>query len=387
MKSRKLLMIPGPIEFEPEVIQTMGQPTTSHVAPEFISSFGNALKMMRTVWQAPNGQPFIISGSGTLAMDMAGANLIEAGDNVLVISTGYFGERYFELLKRYGANVDILRADTGDIVSIESIDKQLSKKDYKLLTFTHVDTSTAVLNDAKSIGALGKKHNVLTVLDGVCSVAGEEIKQEEWNLDVVLTASQKAIGVPPGLALLVASEKAIVTWKNRKTPVSNYYTDWSNWLPIMQAYENGKPSYFGTPAVNLVQALEVSLKLILNEGLEQRFERHKTISKAFRNAISALNLTTVTKEHYSASTLTAPYFPEGIASSDILAQISKAGVIIAGGLRAGGQNDYFRVGHMGAVNQSDIIATISAIEIALQNVGYKFEKGIGLKAAMEFLND
>lgn len=387
MKSRKLLMIPGPIEFEPQVLQAMGQPTTSHVAPDFIASFGHALKMMRDVWQAPNGQPFIIAGSGTLAMDIAGANLIETGDNALVISSGYFGERYFELLKRYGANVDILRADLGHIVSMEAIDEQLSKKEYKLLTFTHVDTSTAILNDAKAIGALGKKHNVLTILDGVCSVASEEIKQEEWGLDVVLTASQKAVGVPPGLALLIASQKAMTVWKNRKTPVSNYYGDWSNWLPIMQAYESGKPSYFGTPAVNLVQALEVSLKLILNEGLTQRFQRHKTISKAFRNAMSALGLTFIgTSETVASNTLTAPYFPKGIKGSDVLTAINKAGVITAGGLLGEIKSEYFRVGHMGAINRADILATIGAIETALQSVGHKFETGIGLKAAMEVLN-
>lgn len=381
-------MIPGPIEFEPEVLQAMGQPTTSHVAPDFIESFGNALEMMRDIWQAPNGQPFIIAGTGTLAMDIAGANLIESGDNALVISTGYFGDRYFELLKRYGANVDILHADIGNIVPMEVIDEQLSKKNYKLLTFTHVDTSTAVLNDAKNIGVLGKKHNVLTILDGVCSVAGEDIKQEEWGLDIVLTASQKAIGVPPGLALLVASKKAISTWENRNTPVSNYYADWGNWLPIMKAYESRKPSYFGTPAVNLVQALEVSLKLILTEGLEQRFIRHRTISKAFRAALEAMNLSFIANsEEISPNTLTAPYFPDGINGGDILEAINKAGVITAGGLLGEIKNKYFRVGHMGTVNRADILATIGAIEAALKNVNHSFVIGSGLKAAMEVLSD
>lgn len=156
MKARKLLMIPGPIEFEPEVMQSMAIPTPSHVDPNFIEIFGNALKLMKEVWLCPTGQPFIIAGTGTLAMDIAGANLIENGDNTLVISTGYFGERYAELLKRYGANVDILKAPLGDIVPMNQIEDQLKKKTYKLLTFTHVDTSTAVLNDAKSIGELGE---------------------------------------------------------------------------------------------------------------------------------------------------------------------------------------------------------------------------------------
>jgi alanine-glyoxylate transaminase / serine-glyoxylate transaminase / serine-pyruvate transaminase len=383
MKGRKLLMIPGPIEFEPEVMQAMAIPTPSHVDPDFIETFGHALEMMRAVWLCPSGQPFIIAGTGTLAMDMAGANLIENGDNALVISTGYFGERYAELLKRYGANVDILKAPLGDIVPLEQVEAQLRQKKYKLMTFTHVDTSTAVLNDAKSLGALGLKYDVLTILDGVCSVAGEEIRQEEWGIDVVLTASQKAVGVPPGLALLVASPKAMQAFESRKSPVGNYYCDWSNWLPIMKAYENRTPSYFGTPAVNLIMALEVSLEKILKEGLENRFNRHRLTGQAFRSAIRALGLKMIpVNEAVSANTLSAPYYPEGVAGAKLLKTISSEGVIVAGGLLPEIKSSYFRIGHMGAVNQSDLLATIGAIEAGLQHCNYPFEIGTGIKAIL-----
>lgn len=383
MKARKLLMIPGPIEFEPEVMQAMSVPTPSHVAPNFIESFGNSLELMKKVWQCPSGQAFIIAGTGTLAMDLAGSNLIESGDNALVISTGYFGERYAELLKRYGANVDILRAPVGDIVPIDEVEAKLKTKDYKLLTFTHVDTSTAVLNDPK----LGRKYNVLTVLDGVCSVAGEEIRQEEWGIDIVLTASQKAIGVPPGLALLVASQKAMEVWKNRKTPVCNYYADWGNWLPIMDAYEARKPSYFGTPAVNLIIALEVSLKIILKEGMDIRFQRHQRIANAFRSAIKAMELDMIpVNEKVAANTLSAPCYPEGVEGGNLLQEITKNGVIMAGGLLADIKSKYFRIGHMGSVNQSDILSSIAAIESALITCGYSIKPGIGLNAAQEILN-
>lgn len=387
MKARKLLMIPGPIEFEPEVMQAMSVPTTSHVAPDFIESFGSSLEMMRAVWQSPSGQPFILAGTGTLAMDLAGSNLIEPGDNALVISTGYFGERFANLLKRYGANVDILKAPVGDIVPIDEVEEKLKAKNYKLLTFTHVDTSTAVLNDPKPFGELGKKYNVLTVLDGVCSVAGEEIRQDEWGIDIVLTASQKAIGVPPGLALLVASKKAMETWKNRKTPVGNYYADWGNWLPIMEAYEARNPSYFGTPAVNLVLALETSLKIILKEGMENRFQRHQKIAKAFRSAISALGLNMIpVNESVAANTLSAPCYPDGVEGGNLLPEITKNGVIMAGGLLADIKSKYFRIGHMGSVNQSDILSSIAAIESALLACGSSIKPGIGLKAAQEILN-
>ncbi|MFP4017898.1 MAG: pyridoxal-phosphate-dependent aminotransferase family protein [Bacteroidales bacterium] len=386
MKSRKLLMIPGPIEFEPSVLQTMSTPTTSHVAPDFVQSFGNALDMMKKVWLAPSGQPFIIPGSGTLAMDMAAANLVEKHDNVLVISTGYFGERYADLMRRYSDQVDVLRAERGNIVPPGEIEKQLKEKKYKVLAFTHVDTSTAVKNDPVPIAELGKKYDVLTILDGVCSVGGEEMRQEDWGIDIAFTASQKAIGVPPGLALLVASPKAMESWKNRKSPVPNYYADWSNWLPIMQAYGNRTPAYFGTPAVNLVLALEESLKIILDEGMEKRFRRHEKIGKAFRKAMKAAGLNMIPQEEkVSADTLSAVFFPEEINGKDFLQKVSEEGIMLAGGLLADIKSKYFRVGHMGAVSRNDLLATIGAVEYALKNSGYNIEPGIALKAAQEIL--
>ncbi len=387
MKDRPLLMIPGPIEFDPDVILAMGKPGTSHVAPDFIEQFGSALEKIREVWLAPSGQPFIMSGSGTLAMDMAGSNLLEAGDAALVISTGYFGERYAELLKRYGASVTLIPSPPGEVPDVVEVENELQRKKYKLLTFTHVDTSTAVKVNPEPMGQLGRKYGTLTILDGVCSVAGEEIRQEEWGIDVVLTASQKAIGVPPGLALLVASRRAMETFHSRRTPVGNYYADWNNWLPIMEAYEARKPSYFGTPAVSLISALHVSLSQILDEGMEPRFKRHTIIGSAFRAACKALALDQVPRrDAVAANTLSAPKYPEGISGTELLPQINKAGAILAGGLHPDIKDSYFRVGHMGAITQGDLLATIGAIETGLLKCGYQFPAGAGITAAFKELN-
>jgi alanine-glyoxylate transaminase/serine-glyoxylate transaminase/serine-pyruvate transaminase len=387
MKDRTLLMIPGPIEFEPAVMAALGAPTASHVAPDFIEVFGQSIERMRKVWMAPSGQPFIIAGSGTLAMDITAANLVEPGDNVLVVSTGYFGDRYEELLKRYGAAVTTIHAGVGDIIEPDKVEIILKGGAFKLMTFTHVDTSTAVLVDPKTMGKLGKKYGVLTVLDGVCSVGGEEIRQEKWGIDVVLTASQKAIGVPPGLALLTASPKAISAWKRRKTPVGNYYADWKNWLPIMEAYESRKPSYFGTPPVNHICALNVSLGQILEEGMEARFARHKKISTACKKAVDALGLKQVpTSQKHAASTMTAPYYPDGVKGSDLLPKIKEAGAVLAGGLHPDIKASYFRIGHMGAVKPGDILATVGAIETGLPACGYKFKPGAGVTAAQRVLS-
>ena len=386
MKDRKLLMIPGPIEFTPEVLRAMGMPTTSHVAPNFIEVFGEALERLREVFLCPNGQPFVIAGSGSLAMDVAAANLVEPGDKALVVNTSYFSDRMGAILERYGATVTHVRAHSvGDVPALEDVEAALKQGGYKVMAFTHVDTSTAVIVYATSLGALGQQSGVLTILVGVCSVAGEEIQQEEWGIDLAFTASQKAIGVPPGLALVVAGPRAIDAFTERRAPVGSYYADWTNWLPVMEAYEARRPSYFGTPAVNLIWALNVSLGQILEEGMAARFQRHRGLNQAFKAAIAALGMEQVpVRPEVAANTLTAPYYPEGVDKA-LLGYVSEAGVILAGGLHAEIRDRYFRVGHMGAVTESDILVTVGAMERGLLRAGYKFDVGTGLAAAQEVL--
>jgi len=386
MKARKLLMIPGPIEFDPAVMRAMGAFTTSHVATDFIEIFGEAIERMRSVWLSSSGQPFVIAGSGTLAMEMAVANLTEPGDRVLVLNIGYFGDRFAEILQRYDTVVDQVKAPLGDAISLTAVSDQLAHSDYKLMTITHVDTSTAVRSDVQALAKLGREHGVVVVLDGVCSIAGEELRMDEWGVDLALTASQKAIGVPPGLALLVAGPVAMQAWGSRKTPVRNYYADFGKLLPIMEAYEARKPSYFGTPPVNLIFALNRSQEQILEEGMEARFTRHLQMGKAMQLALSALDLKQVpTNAIHAASTLSAAYCPEGIALADFLKEVSNAGVIIAGGLHPDIKTRYFRIGHMGATTYGDLLATIAAIETGLAQCGYDFEPGSGLAAAQRVL--
>ncbi|MBN1536657.1 MAG: alanine--glyoxylate aminotransferase family protein [Anaerolineales bacterium] len=382
MKNRTLLMIPGPIEFEPAVLAAMGAPTTSHVAADFIEAFGQSLERMRRVFMSENGQPFILAGSGTLAMDSVGANLVEPGDRVLVICTGYFGDRYAALLKRYGAQVDQVTAPVGGRPSLEDIEKALKQQKYKIVFVTHVDTSTGVIADVPGTATLAAQYGALSVVDGVCSIAGEELNMSAWGVDVALTASQKAIGVPPGLALFVVNPRAMQAFKGRKAPITNYYADWANWLPVMQAYEARQAGYFGTPAVNLVWALNVSLGQILEEGINARVERHRVLSNACKAAAAALRLNQVAiKPEWAANTMTALRYPPGITGAEFLPRVAKAGAYLAGGLHPDIKNEYFRIGHMGATKIGDVLATVGAIEFALIQCDYRFESGSGVSAA------
>jgi alanine-glyoxylate transaminase/serine-glyoxylate transaminase/serine-pyruvate transaminase len=171
----------------------------------------------------------------------------------------------------------------------------------------------------------------------------------------------------------------------RKAPVGSYYADWTNWLPVMEAYEDRRPSYFGTPAVNLIWALNVSLGQILEEGMDLRFQRHRRLNEAFKAAIGALGMDQVpVRPQVAACTLTAPYYPDGVDKA-LLGYIKEAGVIVAGGLHPEIRDRYFRVGHMGAVTESDIRVTIGAVEKALVQAGHRFDLGAGLTAVQRAL--
>jgi alanine-glyoxylate transaminase/serine-glyoxylate transaminase/serine-pyruvate transaminase len=382
MKNRTLLMIPGPVEFEPAVLAAMGEPTTSHLAPSFIEAFGQSLQDLRLVFESPAGQPLVLAGSGTLAMDSAGANLVEPVDKALVVDTGYFSERFASILERYGAQVTRISTSPGSRPSLEQVKSVLESGAFKLMTITHVDTSTAVIAEVEQLAALGRKYGVLVIVDGVCSVAGEQLHMDSWGVDLALTASQKAIGVPPGLGLLMIGPRALESFQQRTTPVLNYYADWTNWLPVMQAYEACKTSYFGTPPVNLIFALNISLKQILAEGMPERITRHILISQACKAGIHALGLSQVPiRVEYGAHTLTAPRYPVGVNGADFLARVLQSGVTLAGGLFPAIRSEYFRIGHMGAVTLGDVLATVSAIESALAACGYKFSPNIGVEAA------
>lgn len=384
MKNRTLLMIPGPIEFEPAVMSALAAPTTSHVAPDFIETFGQALEAMRKVFLCPEGQPFILAGSGTLGMDTAAANLVESGDRALVVNTGYFSDRFAAILARYGAQVTQVGAPPGGRPALDEVEEALKKETYKLMTITHVDTSTGVINDVQNLAFLCKQYGVLCVVDGVCSLAAEDLRMQEWGVDLALTASQKAIGTPPGLALVVAGKAAMESFRARKTPVQSYYSDWNHWLPVMEAYEGRKAGYFGTPAVNLVCALQTSLDQILKEGMDVRFERHAAISRACKAGIKALGLGQVPlDDDMAAHAMTAPRYPQGTEPGRFLAEMSKAGITVAGGLHPAIKNEYFRIGHMGAVTIGDVLAVLAAVEISLERCGQEAMAGRGVQAALQ----
>ena len=383
---RKLLMIPGPISFDPEVLRAQARPSLSHVEADFGAIFGRALRSLHQVFMCEKGQPFVLAGSGTLAMELAAANFVERGQRAVVVDTGWFSQRYADILKRYTDDVELVSGEVGAVPSLDKVEAALKARPAQMLTITHVDTSTGVIAPVKELAALARKHGALSAVDGICATAACEFRQDAWQVDICFTASQKAIGVPAGLGLTMLSDEAMQRFQQRQTPVPNYYCDINNWLPVMQAYEQDKVAYFATPAVNLIYALDVSLKQILAEGMEPRFQRHARLGNAFQEGMRGLGLELLAKPGLEAPTISAMYYPEGVDAS-LVGKVAANGVTIAGGVMPGLAPKYFRVGHMGACTPSDIVATIGAIERGLLECGAKVQLGAGLAAAQQILSD
>ncbi|KAI9878366.1 MAG: hypothetical protein M1830_001109 [Pleopsidium flavum] len=374
------LLIPGPVEFDDAVLKSMSHYSESHVGAPFVSTFGETLTMLRKLFQTtrPDAQPFVISGSGTLGWDMVAANLAERGDEVLVLHTGYFADSFADCFETYGVKATQLKAPIGDRPQLPEVEKALKEKKYKIVTVTHVDTSTGVLSEIKALSEMVHKVSpeTLVVVDGVCSVGSEEICFDDWALDVVLTASQKAIGCPAGLLIMMCSGRAIETFKNRTTPPSSYFASFKNWLPIMQNYEAKKASYFATPSPQLIHALHTSLTQILSNPLSTRFATHRAASQKVKQQIADLGLTQVaSKPENQANGMTALYLPEGVKAAELLPKLLKKGVIFAGGLHREIAAKYVRIGHMGVSvtdpKRDDIDRALKALKEGLADLGYQ----------------
>ena len=377
----KLLMIPGPIEVADDVLLANAHPSMAHISPDVLPIFGESLAMSRQVVDAPNSQPFIIAGSGTLGWDMAAANLIQPGEDVLVLTTGYFGDSLTECLETYGAKPTQLTAPVGGRSTREEIANALKEKKYKAITITHVDTSTGILNDVESIAKVVQEvsPDTLIIVDGVCSVGSEEIHMEAWGVDYILFASQKGLGCPPGLCLAVASQRAIETFEKRSVPPGTYFGSWKKWIPVMKSYEARKPSYFATPSVNLVYALHCSLKTMTqgSVSLSQRFQLHREASQKVKKTIAELGLEQLalpdSREGGVANGMTAVRYPTGFGAADILPKMAQRGVVFGAGLHKDCKDQYFRIGHMGVSvcdsSRNDIDVILNHLRDVLSELG------------------
>ncbi|KAF0823013.1 alanine--glyoxylate aminotransferase family protein [Cytobacillus firmus] len=368
MPNEEMLLIPGPTPVVDSIYEAMSQETRGHTDPRFAAIYKNAIEKTREMLKT-DGEVFVISGSGTIAMEMALVNTVAAGERLLIISQGFFGDRFQHLAKAFGIHADIIQSEWGKQVDPATVEEKLASHSYKAVTITHADTSTGVAADLDSLVPIIKKHGALVILDGVCATAAmEEDMSKSYDggkIDVVLTGSQKAIGVPPGLAIVAFNQTALAA-REQMERVPAYYCDIYNWIPIM----HDPQKYFATPPVNLIYAYDEGMKLVLAEGMDNRYKRHEAYGKAVRAALAEYGMKAIADENAAAATLSCILYPEGMEDAEFRASLAKKGVIVAGAL-AHLAGKAFRIGHMGNTTEDMLEKAIVLIGETMNEVGFE----------------
>jgi aspartate aminotransferase-like enzyme len=280
MDQSVLVMIPGPTPVVKSIQEQMGRDIQAFGDPRFVKCYKTLIDDLGKLFNC-SGKTFPIAGTGTLAMEMAIANTTKRGDNVLIVTNGFFGDRFIEICERKGLKVDVLAAEWGECITAEEINKRLMKKPYAAITVSHVDTSTAVVAPVAEIGGIMKKYpDTIYIVDGVAATGAEYTDVDGMGIDLLFTGSQKAFGVCPGMLVVWAGQKALARRKALGM-IPEYYVDFEKWIPIM----DDPSKYFATPAINLVFAMSEATKIIAEEGLKPRYERHKKNAAAVRKAL------------------------------------------------------------------------------------------------------
>ncbi|GBF10677.1 alanine--glyoxylate aminotransferase family protein [Tepidibacillus infernus] len=371
------LRIPGPTPISPEVQRAMERTILGHRSGEFSKIFGEVLIKAKRLFQT-NQDVLIVAASGTGTLEMAVANLVEPGDQVLVIVTGVFGGRFAKIAKAFQAEVLTCEFEYGKAADPEQIREMLVQNPkIKAVFATHCETSTGVVNPIKEIAEIVNETNAVFVVDSVSALVGMDLKMDEWGVDIAVTASHKALGLPPGLALIAVSQKA---WQViEETHSTRFYFDLKAYKE--NAIKNTTPF---TGPVSLVFGLSTSIDLIEQEGLENSFARHKLLRDMVRKAAIALGLSLLVENDQDAScTVTAIKGDERFDPEQLRKVLREDYKIVAAGGQQHLKGKIFRIGHMGYTHPMDILTTIAGLELALKQIGYPVELGKGIKAAEE----
>lgn len=381
MKDKTFLMIPGPTPVPESVMLEIAKHPIGHRSSEFSSILKEVYENLKYVFQTKN-DVFMFTSSGTGAMCAALENLVNEGDKVLCLSLGNFGNRWAKIAESRGADVEKIEVEAGQVIDPEVLKKRLAEdtnKEIKIVTLTHSETSTGAANDVKTLCSIIREHGAISVVDGVTSVCAMPVKPDEWGIDVLVSGSQKGFMIPPGLAFLVANERAWKVYEQCKHP--SFYFDWTAHKKAVE----GDTTPF-TPAVNLIVGLNTALKMIKEEGIENMNARHKRHCMALRNALRAINLELLVKDDNDAShSITSILPPEGISVPDIRSTMKNDFDIVVANGQAKLKDKIFRMGTLGFVCDRDLIAAIGALEATLYKLGHKFELGNGVKTLIEAL--
>lgn len=373
---KKRLFTPGPTPVPENVMLRMAHPIIHHRNPEFKEIFAELNENLKYLFQT-NQEVFTLTSSGTGAMEASVANVIGENEKAIFVNGGKFGERWGHLIKTFGGIPIEIKKEWGNPPTVDEVIELIKKNpETKAVFLTHSETSSGTVTDVKEIArAVHEISDALIVVDGITSVGAIELKMDEWDIDIVITGSQKGLMIPPGLAFIAVSERA---WKKiNRTENRVFYLSLKK---AKKALESGDTPW--TPAITLVIGANEALRMIKQEGIENIWKRHAKLAEGIRIGVKALGLKLLSKNPSNA--ITAVLMPEGIEFKKFNDALKyEFGITVAGG-----QEDYkgklFRISHLGYYDELDMISMISALEFTLKKVGYKFESSSGVSAIQNY---
>lgn len=376
----QILLLPGPTPIPPRVLRAMGAPMINHRGPAFKAMLEEITAELKDIFQTKN-DVLILTCSGTGGMEAGVANVLSPGEKALVISVGAFGERFAKICKAYGVQAEVMSYPWGTPADPNDVARRLAADgahEIKAILVQHNETSTGVLNDLAAISQARGDHPALLIVDSVSGMVAADIKTDAWGLDVVITGAQKAFMVPPGLAMVSVSPRA---WQRVEAcQNSRFYFDFKAY---QEFYGIGQTPF--TPAVATIYGLYESLKMLREEGLAQAQARHALYRAMVRAGVKALGLELVASDAAASPAVTAVKAPSGISPGAITTLMrEKYSVIIAGG-QGKLKETTFRIGHLGYVQVTDLLAAMAALELVLEECGLAIQKGAGVRAAQEVL--
>lgn len=372
------LRLPGPATVPERVRAALAQPVLSHRGPEFRAIFAEAMAMLQVVLGTKR-EILLLGASGTGGMEAALANILAPGDALLIVSCGQFGERFAQIAEIMGANVDRVDADWGEAPDLSAIAQRIKTRTYRAVVCIHNESSTGVVTDVAAIGAMLHGAPTLLVVDSVSGVGGIDMRMDEWGIDVLVAASQKALMCPPGLAFIAVSEKAAQVIEAANA-VPRFYFDLRRAKASLQ---KGETAF--TPPVSLVFALHEALTMIHEEGLPAVLTRHRRLSNALQAGCIALGLPMFPAARPLSATVTVARVPEGLDGTAIVRHMHSRYRTVIAGQRTKLSGRVIRIGTMGAIGPDDILTDLHHLEETLRDLGRSVPAGAGVQAATSAL--
>ncbi len=378
----RVLLGPGPSEANVRVLKAMTTPMLGYLDTKFVEVMDDTVALLRPVFGTKNRLTLPVSGTGTAGMEAALTNVIEPGDGVVVGINGYFGERIANIATRCGGVVTMVEAEWGTHIRAEKIAEAVAKVSApKLVALVHGETSTGILQPLADAIEIAHSNNALFLADCVTSLGGQPVDMDARGIDIAYSCTQKCLGGPPGLSPISFSERAVDVIRNRKTPIQSFYLD----MTLLENYWHGeKRSYHHTVSMSMIYALREALRVVLEEGLAARYERHELNARALLAGAKAIGLQPAAEEGYRAPMLTTLRIPEGIDDTTIRKRlITDYGIEIGAGLGIFAEKAW-RIGLMGeSANERNVMLVLNALEKLLIEFGHSVETGTAVHAASQ----